>query len=82
MTVRKAQENTLLKGENAGNQNFVLFPQCFPLLSKREFTILATCNSSSASAFNLATSKVLSFGKELTHSHTITPFDAPGKQDF
>ena len=22
------------------------------------------------------------YGKELTHSHTMTPFDAPGKQAF
>ena len=26
---RKALENTVGKGENAGNQDFLLFPQCF-----------------------------------------------------
>ena len=26
-------ENTVGKGENAGNQHFLLFPQCFPKLS-------------------------------------------------
>ena len=32
----------------------------------------------SADAFNLDHL----FGKELTHSHTMTPFDTPGKQAF
>ena len=32
--------------------------------------------------FNLDQSKLLSFGNELTHSHTMTHFDAPGKQAF
>ena len=45
-------ENTVGKGENAGYQHFLLFPQCFPKLSP------------------------------LTHSHTMTPFDAPEKQAF
>ena len=26
---KRALENTVGKGENAGNQNFLLFPQCF-----------------------------------------------------
>ena len=28
---KKALENTVGKGENAGNQHFLLFPHCFPL---------------------------------------------------
>ena len=32
---KKALENTMGKGENAGNQHFLLFPQCF-LLYLRE----------------------------------------------
>ena len=32
---KKALENSVEKGENAGNQHFVLFPQCF-LLYQRE----------------------------------------------
>ena len=28
---KKALENTVGKGENAGNQHFLLFPQCFKL---------------------------------------------------
>ena len=32
--VMKPFENTVGKGENAGNQHFVLFPQCFLPFSK------------------------------------------------
>ena len=37
---------------------------------------------SSANAFNLDQSEILSSGNGLTHSHKMTPFDAPGKQAF
>ena len=37
---------------------------------------------SSANAFKLDWPNILSFGKGLTHSHTMTPFDALGKQTF
>ena len=62
------------KGENAVNQHFLLFPQCFLTLSKKEIIILATFNFSSANAFNLVTSKILLFGKELTLSQTSPGF--------
>ena len=39
----------------------------FPLFSKAFFTRVV---------------KSLDHGKGLTHSHTMTPFDAPGKQAF
>ena len=32
---KKAFENTVVKGENAGNQHFLLLPKCF-LLYQRE----------------------------------------------
>ena len=32
---KKPFENIVGKGENAGNQYFLLFPQCFPLFSKQ-----------------------------------------------
>ena len=70
------------KGENAGNQYFLLFHSIFSNLSKREICILATLNFSSANAFNLVRALVLSFGKELTHSHTMTPIDRSGKKAF
>ena len=64
------------KGENAGNQHFLLFPQCFQPFEEQ----ISDFQSHSANAFNLDWTKDLSFGKELTHSHTMTPFDARGKQ--
>ena len=51
-------ENIVRKGENAGNQHFLLFPQCFlPFLNQG---IIFHSN-----AFNLEQSMILSFGKEL-----------------
>ena len=48
------------KGENAGNQHFLLFPKCFQLLSERHHHLKATFNLSSANAFNSVLSKNLS----------------------
>ena len=61
---KKAFENIVGKGENAGNQHFLLFPQCFLPCQRKILTILASLKSSSANAFNLDKSKILSFGKE------------------
>ena len=61
-------ENIVGKGENAGNQHFLLFPQCF-LTSHKQFSILDP-HLSSANALNLDQSKNLSFGKELNCSFT------------
>ena len=63
---KKAFENTVGKGENAGDQHFLLFPQCFILLTKGEIIILVMFNLSSANALNLVTSKILLFGKGLS----------------
>ena len=68
---KKVLENTEGKGENAGNQHFLLLPAFSPLptvfsvASKRKIAILSTFNVSSVNALNLVTSKNLSFGKEL-----------------
>ena len=51
---------------------------------------LGTFNISEAGSFDLFKSNVLLFGRVtesctiliLTHPHTMTPFDAPGKQAF
>ena len=59
------------KGENAENQHFLLFPQCFLLYQREKIIIVATFNLSSASAFGLVTSKMLSFGKELPDNKTL-----------
>ena len=102
MTLKKKTfENIVGQGENAGNQHFLLFPHSFSTLPKTNFSFSVTFSWSSASAFALDQSKILSFDKEviynarrnkyrlrvtkingLTHSHTMTPFDAPGKQAF
>ena len=59
----KPFENIVGKGENAGNQHFLLFPPCFLSYQRQKSSLsyiyFAVCN-----AFNLVTSKILSFGKE------------------
>ena len=67
MTLRKKPfENNVGKGKNAGNQHFLLFPQCFLLFPKQIsgffFVIFIL---SSANTFNLDQSKILLFCKEL-----------------
>ena len=49
------------KGENSGNQHFLLFLQCFLPIPKRISVFIL----SSANAVSLDQSKILSFGKEL-----------------
>ena len=58
---KKAFENVVRKGENAGNQHFFLFPQCVFTLEKSNFIFILL----SGNAFNLEKSKILSFVKEL-----------------
>ena len=59
---KKAFENTVGKGENAGNPLFLPFSTVFSTLSKREIiVILAMLNMLSANAFNLIMSKILLF---------------------
>ena len=55
---KSSSENIVGKGVNAGNQHFLLFPQCF---------LLYECNikMSSANIFNFDKAKILSSGKEL-----------------
>ena len=62
---KKAFENIVGRGENAGNQLFLLFPQCFLFLPRQILNCLVTFILSSANAFNLVMSKNLLFGKEL-----------------
>ena len=77
----KPFENIVGKGENNGEQHFLLFPQCFLLLSQGEIFILATFNLSSANAFDLNRSKIFWFGKELIQG--LTKFGCIGvKQHF
>ena len=59
----KPFENIVGKGENAGNQHFLLFPQCFLSIPKTNFNSSVTFISLSGNAFNLDQSKNLSFGR-------------------
>ena len=58
----KPSENTVEKGENAGNQHFLLFPQCFLPFPKDFQSHLFLLR---ARSFKLDQCKNLSFGKEL-----------------
>ena len=64
----KALENAEGKGENAGNQRFLIFP-VFSTLTKGEIAILVTLDMWSANAFNLVLCKILSFAKGLNPFH-------------
>ena len=58
-TMRKMSfENILGKGENAINQYFLLFSQCFKLYYEEKLTFYATFKLSSANAFNLVQTKI------------------------
>ena len=50
---KKAFENIEGKGENAGNQHFLLFPTMFSTLPNRNFCYLVRIILSSANALNL-----------------------------
>ena len=67
---KKALENNMGKGENAGNQHFLLFAKSF-LLQHREIAIFITFNLLFANAFNLVASEILSFGKEISLLKTL-----------
>ena len=64
---KKPLENIVRKGENAGNQHFLPFPQCFLPFPTQIFNFAITCTFIlwSANAINLDQSKILSFGEEL-----------------
>ena len=57
-------ENIVRKGENAGNQHFLLFPTMFSTLPETNFNFSVTYILSPANAFNFNQS-ILSFGKKL-----------------
>ena len=68
---KKAFENIVGKGENAGNQHFLLFPKCFSILPKTNFIFFfwITFILSTAYPFNLVLCKILSFGRRVKHIH-------------
>ena len=82
MTLKKRDfENIVGKGENAGNQHFLLFPQCF-LPYHIEIIISATFIVSSANTLNLDQSKILPFGKGLIFASQEVTVTACGRQDW
>ena len=60
---KKFFENIVGKGENAGNQHFPVFPQCFLPYQRKDCTILTTVKLSCANAFNKDKANILSSGK-------------------
>ena len=68
MTLTKRPfENIVIKEENAGNQYFLLYPQCllhFQKFPETKFILQVWFISSSAKSFKFEQSKILSFGKE------------------
>ena len=69
MTLKKKHfKNTVGKGENAGNQHFLLFLQCFLPFPKTNLNFSVTFMMSSSSNFNLDHSENLSFGKDLNQA--------------
>ena len=62
---KKAFENIVVKGENASNQHFLLFPQCFLPFPIQISIFQLHFFLSSANAFNLDRSKILSIGEKL-----------------
>ena len=65
MTLKqRAFENIAGKGQNAGNQHFLLFPTMFSTLPKTNLNFSFTFLSS-ANTFHLDQSKIVLFGKDL-----------------
>ena len=62
---KKAFENIVAKGGNAGNQYFFPFPKMFSTLSHVNLNFLIRIILSFANALNLVNCISLSFGKEL-----------------
>ena len=63
---KKDFENIMGKGENAGNQHFLLDPQCFLPFPNQISIFGLHLFLLSANALNLNQSKVLTFGEELS----------------
>ena len=61
----KAFENIVGKGENAGNQHFLLFPQCVQPFPKRFLVFRPNFFCRLQNAFILDQSKLLSFAKRV-----------------
>ena len=75
--------NMVGKGENAGNQHFLLFPQCLHPYKGKFASFEPHLKLSSANAFNLDKATVLLFGKGLLSLYnTILTHNDPVKRAF
>ena len=72
----KSVENTVGNGELARNKQFLHFSQSFLPVLETFFHFYQVRNCCLQTLY-VWKSLNLSFDKELTHSHTMTPFDAP-----
>ena len=75
------------KGEIVRYKQFLLFSQCFPLLficSASKCGIVWQWVKPSQAHHYLTSTRDQTHNQQVipTHSHTMTPFDAPGKQAF
>ena len=70
-----AAENTVGNEENAGNQHFLLFPQCFLPYQVEKSSSLTEFFSSSANAFSLDPIKILSFDKDLIYICSVSTYN-------
>ena len=69
-TIRKESfENLLGKGENAGNQHFLLFPKGFPPFPRQISIYKSHLFCHLQRPLNFVKSWILSFGKGLMHLH-------------
>ena len=82
-TLKQTFENIVGKGENARNQHFLLFPQCFQPYQthkkKKQFSYfyLVVCK-----CFQFANAIISLSGEELTLYHTIPSFNDSQKEFF
>ena len=72
------------KGKIAPSEQFFLFPQSFSTRLDNFLAFSTNLKLSSVNSFTLEESKICRWerAKERRHSHTMMPFDAPGKQAF
>ena len=76
MTLKmKLFEKIVGKGENAGNQHFLLFPHCFQPFPKQTSIFQSQSFLLSTNTFNLTQSKNLLFGKGLTFNQMTKPWN-------
>ena len=81
MTLNKNPfENIVGKGENTGNQHFLLFPHCLLPFPNTNFNFSVTSILSRANAFNLDQYIILLFGKELSSDRPNTLWEKEKEQ--